>query len=171
MNRSDFVDDAVRGWSQIRPDVDVASLEVVQHLIWSGRLADDILEHTAIASGLRRRGDYEVLVLLRRSEPNRLTPLEVSQKLHTSASGMTGKLDRLEGLGLINRTPDTDDRRVIRLGITDAGRAVSDAAFDTTLRVYEAMLDTLTPAEAQELNGLLHKLLERLDDLFELKQP
>jgi len=170
MTRSDFVDDAVRGWRQIRPDINVASLEVVQHLIWSGRLADDILERTAIASGLRRRGDYEVLVLLRRSEPSLLTPLEVAEKLHTSPSGMTAKLDRLENLGLITRTQDTDDRRVIRLGITDTGRTMSDTAFDTSLKVYEAMLDTLTPAEAQTLNGLLNKLLKRLDNLSELRQ-
>jgi hypothetical protein len=38
----------------------------------SGRLAEEILERTAIASGLRRRGDYEVLALLRRAEPDRL---------------------------------------------------------------------------------------------------
>jgi len=82
---------------------------------------------------------------------------------------MTAKLDRLENLGLINRIPDTDDRRVIRLGITDAGRTMSDAAFDSSLKVYEAMLDTLTPAEAQTLNGLLNKLLKRLDNLSELR--
>src|SRR5690606_30735868 len=37
------------------------------------------------------------------------TPLEVAQQLRTSQSGMTGKLDRLEEQGLIERVPDADD--------------------------------------------------------------
>jgi hypothetical protein len=50
------------------------ALGVAQRLIWSGRLAEQVLERTAIACGLRRRGDYEVLALLRRAEPE-LSPL------------------------------------------------------------------------------------------------
>ncbi|MDP9495349.1 MAG: MarR family transcriptional regulator [Actinomycetota bacterium] len=53
-----------------------------------------------------RRGDYEVLALLRRNEPDLLTPVEVAKKLLSSQSGMTGKLDRLEAQGLIQRLPD-----------------------------------------------------------------
>lgn len=68
--------------------------EFVQRLPWCGRLAEELLERTAIASGFRRRGDYEVLALLRRVEPALLTPLEVANQLLTSQSGMTGKLDR-----------------------------------------------------------------------------
>lgn len=159
------------GWSQIRPGIDLSALEVIQRLVWSGRLAEDVLERTAISSGLRRRGDYEVLALLRRVEPSLLSPLEVSQQLQTSQSGMTGKLDRLEELGLIQRTQDPDDRRAIRLGITESGRTLIDEAFDTSLRVYESMLDDMTTAEVARLDALLAKLLVRLDELSELRQP
>lgn len=171
MSRASFVDEAVSGWSRIRPDINVTALEAVQRLVWSGRLAEDILERTAIASGLRRRGDYEVLALLRRVEPTLLTPLEVAQQLQTSQSGMTGKLDRLEEQGLIQRAQDPEDRRAIRLGITDDGRRLIDDAFDTSLRVYEAMLDEFNATDARRLDALLNKLLTRLDGLSELQQP
>lgn len=171
MSRANFVDEAVSGWSRIRPDLDAGALEAVQRLVWSGRLAEDILERAAIASGLRRRGDYEVLALLRRVEPALLTPLDVAQQLQTSQSGMTGKLDRLEEQGLIERGQDPEDRRAIRLGITDAGRSLIDQAFSTSARVYEAMLEGFTAREREQLGELLDKLLIRLDELFERRQP
>ena len=146
-------------------------MEAIQRLVWSGRLAEDILERTAVAGGLRRRGDYEVLAVLRRAQPALLTPFEVAQQLHISPSGVTGKLDRLEEQGLIKRTQDPDDRRAIRLGITDTGQTVISQAFDTSLAVYKAMLADFTPTEAKSLDGLLNKLLNRLDELSERSQP
>jgi DNA-binding MarR family transcriptional regulator len=120
---------------------------------------------------LRRRGDYEVLALLRQAEPAFLTPLQVAQRLLTSQSGMTGKLDRLERQGLIERTPDPEDRRAIRLGITDAGRTLIEEAFTTSLSVYQTMLDEFTPTEVKDLEALLDKLLTRLDELSVMQQP
>src|SRR5690606_31687970 len=61
MPRSDFVAETLAGWTRLRPDEDLTSLGIVQRLIWIGRLAEELLERTATASGLRRRGDYEVL--------------------------------------------------------------------------------------------------------------
>lgn len=120
MPRPNFVRESLAGWGRLRPDADLFGLGTVQRLVWSGRLAEELLERTANASGLRRRGDYEVLSLLRRVEPALLSPLEVAQQLQTSQSGMTGKLDRLERQELIQRIPDSEDRRALRLGITHA---------------------------------------------------
>lgn len=171
MTRLDFSRETVDGWSRLRPDDDLFGLGVGYRLIWSGRLAEDLLEKTAIASGLRRRGDYEVLALLRQAEPELLTPLQVAQQLMTSQSGMTGKLDRLEQQGLVQRTPDPEDRRAIRLGITDSGRALIDDAFTTNLSVYQSMLEGFTPTQAKDLEALLEKLLTRLEELSGMRQP
>lgn len=171
MTQSRFVDGAVAGWKRLVPDQDMLSLEVVQRLVWSGRLAHKLMERTIVASGLRRRGDYEVLSLLRRSEPALLTPLEVAQQLLTSPSGMTGKLDRLEEQGLIQRTPDPEDRRAVRLKITESGRTLIDEAFTANLGVYESMLDEFSRTEVENLDALLGKLLERVDRLSRTSQP
>jgi DNA-binding MarR family transcriptional regulator len=171
MSQAKFIRDALSEWSRIRPELDLFGLGVIGRLVWSGRLAEEILERTANVSGLRRRGDYEVLSLLRRVEPALLTPIEVAQQLRTSQSGMTGKLDRLEDQGLIERKPDPDDRRAIRLGMTEAGRTVIDEAFDTYLRVYESMVNGFSPDELTRLDALLDKLLTRLDELSDMRQP
>jgi len=171
MTRSDFSRETVDGWTRLRPDDELSGLGVAHRLIWSGRLAEELLEKTAIACGLRRRGDYEVLALLRRAEPAPLTPLQVAQQLLTSQSGMTGKLDRLERQGLIQRAQDPEDRRAVRLGITDAGRALIEEAFTISLSVYQSMLHEFSSDEAETLEALLEKLLTRLDHLSELSQP
>ena len=171
MSRLEFSRDTVDGWLRLRPDDNLLGLGVVHCLIWSGRLAEDLLERTAVASGLRRRGDYEVLALLRRREPELLTPLQVAQQLQTSQSGMTGKLDRLEEQGFIQRSPDPEDRRAIRLGITDSGRVLIDEAFTMSLSVYQSMLSEFSPAEVKNCGAMLEKLLARLDHLSGLSQP
>lgn len=171
MSRLNFSRETVAGWRRLRPDDDLLDLGVVHRLIWCGRLAEELLERTAIASGLRRRGDYEVMALLRRAEPELLSPLQVAQRLQTSQSGMTGKLDRLERQGLIQRSPDPDDRRAIRLGITDTGRTLIDEAFTTSLSVYQSMLDEFSATEVNDFEALLENLLARLDHLSGVSQP
>ena len=171
MPRPNFVRDTVAGWGRLRPDADLFGLAVVQRLVWNGRLAEDLLERTAIACGLRTRGDYEVLALLRRTEPALLGPVEVTQQLKTSQSGMTGKLDRLERQGLIQRITIAEDRRALKLQITDSGRELIDEAFTTCLRIYQVMLDELSPSEAKTFNSLLEKMLSRLDELSRVSQP
>ncbi|MGA8040249.1 MAG: MarR family transcriptional regulator [Acidimicrobiia bacterium] len=171
MTQADFIEEAAAGWTKLLPGQDMLSFEVVQRLIWSGRLADRILEKAAVLSGLRRRGDFEVLSLLRRNEPIFLTPVEVAQQLLSSQSGMTGKLDRLEEQGLIRREPDPDDRRAIRLHVTESGRTLIDEAFTASLRTYESMLDDMSPAEVKRLGVLLKQLLGRLDHLSHSRPP
>lgn len=171
MSQSKFVNEAVAGWSHLLPDQDMTGLEAIQRLVWSGRLAHRIMEQAAVAAGFRRRGDYEVLSLLRRNEPALLSPAEVAQELLSSPSGMTGKLDRLEEQGLIQRTPDPQDRRAVRLRVTDAGRAMIDAAFVASLHAYDSMLDGLTRTEADDIATLLGKVLRRLDHLARQHEP
>lgn len=68
------------------------------------------------------------------------------------------KVDRLEELGLIERRPHPDDRRVWMLAITDRGRAVSDevCGFDAALR--DQLRTGITRAERQQLAALLVRL-------------
>lgn len=165
MPRVRFVGETITGLSRLHPQWDLSDMQVAHSLIWSGRLIEELLEKSAIAGGLRRRGDYEVLILLRRLEPALVTPIQVAQQLRTSASGMTGKLDRLERQGLIERHADPDDRRVVKLGMTDSGRALIDEAFATSLSIYQSILEGFAPSEAENLEALLEKLLTRLDEL------
>jgi DNA-binding MarR family transcriptional regulator len=78
---------------------------------------------------------------------------------------MTGKLDRLEHQGLIQRTPHPDDRRAVTLSITANGRTMVDEAFDTSLSVYQSMLENLSPGDLDNIETILEELLTRLEQL------
>lgn len=112
MTQSEFVDESVAEWGRLLPDQNMLGLDVAQRLVWSGRLAHRIMDRSAIAAGLGRRGDFEVLALLRRNEPDLLTPVEVAKKLLSSQSGMTGKLDHSKSRASFSGfpTPRTGER-------------------------------------------------------------
>lgn len=171
MSQLDFTRDAVAAWARLRPNEDLESLALMQRLVWCGRRAEEILERTAQGLGFRRRGDYEVMALLRRSEPNELTPIEVAQKLVISPSGVTTKVDRLQRLGFLERLPDGTDRRIVRLALTDEGRSRIDEAFATSLLVYERMLSNLDSDERVALDRGLIRVLSRLDEMTGLSRP
>lgn len=165
MRQIDFTDEVVRQWGRIQPEARLTHLGVIQRLIWSGRFVERLLTRAAQKSGFNRRGDYEVLAVLRRSDPERLTSLELADQLKVSPSGMTGKLDRLESGGLIERQPDPTDRRVVRIFITDQGRSVADRVFADSLELHAEVFGALSQSEHQQLDALLRRLLAHLDEL------
>jgi DNA-binding MarR family transcriptional regulator len=59
---------------------------------------------------------------------------ELAELLYCDASNVTGIVDRLESRGLVERTPDPNDRRVKRLVLTQQGRTLWQAHHD---RVYD----------------------------------
>ncbi|MCT7658148.1 MarR family winged helix-turn-helix transcriptional regulator [Mycobacterium deserti] len=67
-------------------------------------------------------------------------------------------LDELQSQGYIERQPDPDDRRVRLLAITDAGRAVKDAAQEEIQRGEEQWLNALPADERRALLRGLQRL-------------
>jgi MarR family transcriptional regulator, transcriptional regulator for hemolysin len=108
-------------------------------------------------------GSLQQWVLLRiLAEEPQVSPRELAERMYISAPTVTHHLDRLEAGGLLTRTRDTGDRRVVRVDLTPDGarrlaewEAVADAN-DADVRAL------LTPAEADTLHHLLAKLHDRL---------
>jgi DNA-binding MarR family transcriptional regulator len=70
-------------------------------------------------------------------------------------------LDELQQRGLIERTPDPDDRRVRLLAITDAGRDVKNAVQDEIQRGEERWLGELSADERRIFLRVLGRLSSR----------
>ena len=66
---------------------------------------------------------YFVLLLL--AGDDGLRPSDIAADLHLDGSSLSGHLDKLEAAGLAQRRPDPDDRRVIRVHATAAGKALA----------------------------------------------
>jgi DNA-binding MarR family transcriptional regulator len=99
---------------------------------------------------------YNVLRLLRGQHPGTLPTLALAARLVSRAPDITRMLDKLEQRGLIARERLADNRRVVRVGITDAGLALL-CNLDTPVRGCHAQqLGHLTPADLAQLVALLH---------------
>jgi len=76
------------------------------------------------------------------------------------AGAMTRMIDRLESKALIRRRRDADDRRLVNLELTDAGRDAFPKMKLCALRVLNRFLRGFSQAEARQLEGFLNRMLD-----------
>jgi DNA-binding MarR family transcriptional regulator len=76
------------------------------------------------------------------------------------AGAMTRMLDRLEEKGLLRRSRDPNDRRLVNLELTEKGQAALPRMRDVSMRVLNRFLQGFTKAEARQLEGFLSRMLE-----------
>ena len=98
---------------------------------------------------------YNALRLLRGEHPNPIRTLDLAARLVSRAPDITRLLDKLAERGLIERDRPADNRRVVRIGITEAGLAL--------LRDLRA---PLRACHARQLGHLSEKQLHDLIDLL-----
>ncbi len=73
---------------------------------------------------------YEVLMLLLFSSAGSLPLSVVGNRLQVHPTSVTSAVDRLEGQGLVRRSPHPNDRRAVLAEITDDGRGLAERATD-----------------------------------------
>jgi DNA-binding MarR family transcriptional regulator len=88
-----------------------------------------------------------------------ITQRQLIERLSVEPPTVTGILQRLEREGLLSREPDSDNRRVQRVFLTEAGRLLEDPVRDVWREVEEEFLRDLSRAERDQLLGLLSKLV------------
>jgi DNA-binding MarR family transcriptional regulator len=103
--------------------------------------------------------DYEALLLLARSEDQRLRRVDLAAGLLLTASGITRLLDGLESAGLVDRAACASDRRVVYAVLTDAGRARLEAASDSHIAAVRDLFEgRYSEDELTQLADLLSRL-------------
>jgi DNA-binding MarR family transcriptional regulator len=88
------------------------------------------------------------------------TAADLCRLLHYDTGSMTRLVDRLEEKGLIRRERSKDDRRVVSLRITSAGRAALPRLRDSATRVIQRMLTGFSAAEVNDLRSFLGRMIE-----------
>ena len=82
----------------------------------------------------------------------------VTGSLMLTSSGATKRLDRLERAGLVERTPDPDDRRGVIITLTEAGHELIDRVTEAHMANENRLLGGLGADEREQLADLLRKL-------------
>jgi MarR family 2-MHQ and catechol resistance regulon transcriptional repressor len=83
---------------------------------------------------------------------------ELGRKLLTSPGNLTDVVDKLEKRGLVTRVRAEQDRRQVRVELTQAGRALIEEIFPRHAADIAHAMAGLSPAELETLGHLLRKL-------------
>ncbi|MFB8027424.1 MarR family winged helix-turn-helix transcriptional regulator [Streptomyces sp. NPDC056465] len=85
---------------------------------------------------------------------------DLAERLDVVPRAVTTLVDGLEASGRVRRAPDPTNRRVVRIEITEEGRAVLRSMRDARKAAAEEILAPLTAEQREVLGGLLTALVD-----------
>jgi DNA-binding MarR family transcriptional regulator len=161
-SQPDAVDLLIEQWARERPELDVSPMQVLgrlhrSFLRYQSQISERFAEH-----GINMAA-FDVLAALRRSGPPfRRTTGELAATALVTSAGASLRVDRLEQTGLVERERDAEDRRIVYVRLTPAGRRLVDEVADVHFANEARMIAGLSPADRHALAGLLRKLEQSL---------
>ncbi|QES51492.1 MarR family transcriptional regulator [Streptomyces venezuelae] len=93
-----------------------------------------------------------------REQPPRMA--DIAARLEVVPRQVTTLVDGLEAAGCVRRVPDPANRRVIRIELTDTGRATLRQLRNARTDAAEEILAPLTADQREVLGGLLNALAD-----------
>jgi DNA-binding MarR family transcriptional regulator len=148
------------------PEARTKSVESVMHALMSvGRLVRQRGPGDTLDTG-----SFWMLKTLSAHGAMRVTDLAACANLDTST--VSRHVSQLDRAGLIERAPDPDDRRALRVQVSSKGQGRLDHAIRARLAVLERTLDSWEPEDVRELDRLLTRFVSDLDALTQdLEKP
>ncbi|HJW07389.1 MAG TPA: MarR family transcriptional regulator [Rhodanobacter sp.] len=106
----------------------------------------------------------QFLILKRLARLGPMSASELARSVELDGGAMTRQLDHLEGKGYLRRCRHEQDRRALRIELTDAGNALWTQLIDCNERVLTAAQRSLSEAEQAQLHDYLQRVLHALRD-------
>ncbi|MCE7882718.1 MAG: MarR family transcriptional regulator [Actinobacteria bacterium ATB1] len=160
MDETRWVDDFAVAWAREYPDAEDTSGLILISLLARLSLQIEGFQAAVLRPFDLNPSDYAVLAALRRAgPPYRMAPNELYTLLERSSGGMTKMLKRLEGLGLVERVEDPDDKRSKLVRLTSAGIAAEEEAFEAFLASTHELLRSTSAKELEQIDEALRRLV------------
>ena len=105
---------------------------------------------------------WAVLSVVTANEPS-ISPAAIARRMGVSKQNMTGMVDRLHQLGLIDRENDPNDLRTARVQLTRRGRALIERMRPAYEEWLEALRGVLPDRDLQTLERSVSRLISRLE--------
>ena len=121
------------------------------------------LEAELQASGVGLRFT-QFLILKRLALLGPMSASELARSVELDGGAMTRQLDQLEGRGYLRRVPHAQDRRALRIELTEAGDELWRKTNICNDLVLEAAQSALNPTEREQLQDYLARVLQALRD-------
>lgn len=155
---SSTMDSILDQWKKVRPDLDPAPMAVCGDVWRAGHFLNQGVLENCKNYNLDFPG-LDLLLTLRRQGPDTpRTPKELAEDMMLSSAAMTNRLDRLEKRDLLVREADPEDRRSIRVRLTEEGVKLADEVVVTHIETENRLLSMLSEEEQNQLRFLLSKL-------------
>jgi DNA-binding MarR family transcriptional regulator len=104
--------------------------------------------------------DWIVLFHIEGAEPPGLSQIEIARFADMGGPALVRHLDRLEREGILVRQRDINDRRIVRVNLTDRGRERLDEIGVVMEQCDKQLRALLTPAEERAIERGLDKLFD-----------
>jgi DNA-binding MarR family transcriptional regulator len=144
--------------SDIKPDID-AILEALLYLYTESRRLTKELARQVDLTG------PQLTVLKMLEGVGDLSLSELSERIRAQNSTVTGIIDRMEREGLVARARSTEDRRVVKIKLTEKGAKIARAIAVEPMEIFRGALDSLTPSEARDALRILTKIAQRVQTI------
>jgi DNA-binding MarR family transcriptional regulator len=89
----------------------------------------------------------------------------MSQKRGVDAPAATGIVSRLEQYGLVERRHDREDRRVVKVYLTDEGRDIAKTLVSSVEHFEQSMKRGFSESELERFMGQLQQLIVNADEI------
>jgi DNA-binding MarR family transcriptional regulator len=160
------------------PDLDPSATEVFLHLLHTGDEAFRVIE-SHFAKHDITQGRFGVLMALwgngRRaagtSPLSPLSPAELADRTGVTRATITGLVDTLERDGLVTRTPDLADRRMMSVRITAKGEQLLMKILPSHFQRMAWLMEPLDEDERRTMVRLLNKIVQRAAPLPRPPEP
>lgn len=103
-------------------------------------------------------------VLKRLAANGPMTATELARAVDLDGGAMTRQLDQLEAKGYLRRQPHEQDRRALRIELTEAGEALWRHLNESSSATLERAQRGLSPVERERLHDYLARVLTALRD-------
>jgi DNA-binding MarR family transcriptional regulator len=137
------------------------------------RMPGDVVRLRMLTS-LHDRGFTDIvpahLALMRWPGPQGQRPSEIAAETGMTKQAVNYLLGQLEGLGYVERRPDTEDQRSRRVHLTPRGREAARTMRDAVTDLEAEWSALLGRDEFEQLRTLLTRLNERLTDATPSRQ-
>src|SRR5579871_4572247 len=133
------------------------------------RLANQLEKRTAEAANAALRPLdltyvlYQAMMITFGGEGGSIFPSEIALLTGERPNNVTHICNELESRELITRTPESDDRRRVKVSLTAAGRRLLEKAQPLVWAMWRQRFDGLTPAELRLMPALLRRQIENMD--------
>jgi DNA-binding MarR family transcriptional regulator len=109
-----------------------------------------------VLSSIRKHGE---------ATPDGIRVSDISTMLRVASPTITQQINSLEARGYVERRMDTEDRRAVRVLLTEKGEAAVKIAWDSFMDSFNGLAEYLGEEDSDELSRLLAKVFQYFKEM------